>query len=193
MWWPYGCCIQPFAIVSCVICMIVLRTVHLHRGILRRRKTSGLLARPRRATLARSLEQEGNLQQPNRQGNRQQLTTWRGRRARASLASKWRYVFLEVAVEVLVPRSWKGGKKIWGCRDTTYSETTATSRSCHTRVRFSLKWLPGDSAYTVRRRECYPRNSAGFDRIARPRTWCLWFAGCRKFGGRQKCLSSCAS
>ena len=38
------------------------------------------------------------------------------------------------------------------------------------RVRFSLKWLPGDSALTVRRRDCYRRSSAGFDLIARPRT-----------------------
>ena len=37
-------------------------------------------------------------------------------------------------------------------------------------VRFSLKWLPGDSALTVRRRDCYRRSSADFDRIARPRT-----------------------
>ena len=50
------------------------------------------------------------------------------------------------------------------------AETTAASRLCHTRVRFSLKWLPGDSALTVRRRDCYRRSSAGFDRIARPRT-----------------------
>ena len=50
------------------------------------------------------------------------------------------------------------------------AETTAAFRSCHTRVRFSLKWLPGDSVLTVRRRDCYRRSSAGFDRIARPRT-----------------------
>ena len=49
------------------------------------------------------------------------------------------------------------------------AETTAASRSCHTRVRFSLKWLPGDSALTARRRDCYRRSSEGFDRIARPR------------------------
>ena len=73
------------------------------------------------------------------------------------------------------------------------AKTTAASCSCHTRVRFSLKWLPGDSALTVRRRDCYRRNSAGFDRIARPRTGCLWFAGCRKLGGRQECLSICVS
>ena len=53
----------------------------------------------------------------------------------------------------------------------TGAETTATSRSCHMRVRFSsLKWLPGDSALTVRRRDCYRSSSAGFVRIARPRT-----------------------
>ena len=50
------------------------------------------------------------------------------------------------------------------------AETTAACRSCHTRARFSLKWLPGDSALTVRRRDCYRRSSAGFDRITRPRT-----------------------
>ena len=33
-----------------------------------------------------------------------------------------------------------------------------------------LKWLPGDSALTVRRRDCYRRSSAGSDRIAQPRT-----------------------
>ena len=49
------------------------------------------------------------------------------------------------------------------------AETTAASRSCHTRVRLFLKWLPGDSALTVRRRDCYRRSSAGSDRIARPR------------------------
>ena len=50
------------------------------------------------------------------------------------------------------------------------AETTTASRSCHTRIRSSLKGLPGDSALTVRRRDCYRRSSAGFDRIARPRT-----------------------
>ena len=35
---------------------------------------------------------------------------------------------------------------------------------------FSLKWLPGGSAPTVRRRGYYRRNSAGYDRIVRPRT-----------------------
>ena len=33
-----------------------------------------------------------------------------------------------------------------------------------------LKVLPGGSALTVRRKDCYRRSSAGFDRIARPRT-----------------------
>ena len=37
-------------------------------------------------------------------------------------------------------------------------------------VRFSLKWFPGDSALTLRRRDCYWRSRVGFDRIARPRT-----------------------
>ena len=50
------------------------------------------------------------------------------------------------------------------------AETTAASRSCHTRGRCSLKCLPGDLAITVRQRDCYRRSSAGFDRIARPRT-----------------------
>ena len=49
-------------------------------------------------------------------------------------------------------------------------ETTAVSRSCHTRVRCSFKWLPGDLALTVRRRNFCRRSSAGFDLIARPRT-----------------------
>ena len=49
-------------------------------------------------------------------------------------------------------------------------ETTAAPRSCHARVRFSLKWLPGDSAFTVRRRDSYRRSRAGFDRMARLRT-----------------------
>ena len=47
-------------------------------------------------------------------------------------------------------------------------ETTAASCSCHSRVRFSLMWLPEDSALTVRRRDCYRRSNAGFGRIARP-------------------------
>ena len=46
------------------------------------------------------------------------------------------------------------------------AETTVAFRSCHTQVRFSLKWLPGGSALTLRRRDCYRRSSAGFDRIA---------------------------
>ena len=33
------------------------------------------------------------------------------------------------------------------------AETTAASRSCYTRVGFYLKWLPGGSALTVRRRD----------------------------------------
>ena len=44
------------------------------------------------------------------------------------------------------------------------AETIAASRLCHTRVRCSLKWLPGDLAITVRPTDCY-RSSAGFDRI----------------------------
>ena len=74
---------------------------------------------------------------------------------------------------------WRQGKVPQQMRSLQYSirratrrsaETTAAFRSCHTRVRFSLKWLPGDSALTVKRRDCYRRSSAGFDRIARPRT-----------------------
>ena len=49
------------------------------------------------------------------------------------------------------------------------AENIAPSRSFHARVRFSLKWLPGDLAITVRRRDCYRKSNAGFDRIARPR------------------------
>ena len=36
-----------------------------------------------------------------------------------------------------------------------------------------------------------PEEQRGFRPIARPRTLCLWFAGCRKLDGRQECLSSC--
>ena len=50
-----------------------------------------------------------------------------------------------------------------------YGGNAVTSCSCRTRVRFFLKWLPGDSALTVRRRDFYRRSSAAFDRIARPR------------------------
>ena len=50
------------------------------------------------------------------------------------------------------------------------AETTAASRLCCTRVRCSLKWLPEDSALTVRRRDCFRRSSAGFGRITPPRT-----------------------
>ena len=50
------------------------------------------------------------------------------------------------------------------------AETTTASRLCHTRVRCSLKWLPGDLASTVRQRDCYRRIGSGFDQIARPRT-----------------------
>ena len=71
-----------------------------------------------------------------------------------------------------VPQQWKDAVITVLHKKTTRrsAETTAAFRSCHTRVRFSLKWLPGDSALTVRRRDCYRRSSAGFDRIARPRT-----------------------
>ena len=71
-----------------------------------------------------------------------------------------------------VPQQWKAAViTVLHKRVTRRSaETTAVSRSCLTRVRFSLKWLPGDSALTMRRRGCYLRSSAGSDRIARPRT-----------------------
>ena len=46
------------------------------------------------------------------------------------------------------------------------AESVAASRSCHTWVRFSLKWVRGDAALTVRRSDFYRRSSAGFDRIA---------------------------
>ena len=36
--------------------------------------------------------------------------------------------------------------------------------------KFSLKWLPGGSAPSVKQSDYYRRNSAGYDRIARPRT-----------------------
>ena len=67
-----------------------------------------------------------------------------------------------------VPQQWKDA--VITVLHKKGDKTTAAFRSCHTRVRFSLKWLPGDSALTVRRRDCYRRRSAGFDRIARPRT-----------------------
>ena len=70
-----------------------------------------------------------------------------------------------------VPQQWKDTLQYSTRRATRRSaETTATYRSCHTRVSFSLKWLPGDSALAVRRRDCYRRGSAGFDRIARSQT-----------------------
>ena len=71
-----------------------------------------------------------------------------------------------------VPQQWKDAVITVLTRRVTRrsAETTAAFRSCYTRVRFSLKWSPGDSALTVRRRDCYRRSSAGFDRIARPRT-----------------------
>ena len=69
------------------------------------------------------------------------------------------------------PKQWKDAVIAISTRATRQgAETTATSRSCRTRVRFSLKWLRGDSALTARRRDCYRRSSAGFDRIARSRT-----------------------
>ena len=71
-------------------------------------------------------------------------------------------------------------------------ETTAASRSCHARVRCSLKWLPGDSTLTVGRRDCYRRSSASFDPITRSWACCLWCAGYRKLGGREG-VSLCAS
>ena len=71
-----------------------------------------------------------------------------------------------------VPQQWKNAVITILTRRTTRrsAETTAASRSCHTQVRFSLKWLPGSSALTVRRRNYYRRSSAGFDRIALKRT-----------------------
>ena len=79
---------------------------------------------------------------------------------------------------ILIWRQWKVPQQWKDAVITAYStrratrrsaETTAASCSCHTRVRFSLKWLRGDSALTVRRRDCYRRSSAGFDRIAQTR------------------------
>ena len=34
------------------------------------------------------------------------------------------------------------------------AETTATSRSCHTRVRCSIKWLPGNTARLLEEEQC---------------------------------------
>ena len=64
------------------------------------------------------------------------------------------------------------------------AETTKASGSCHTRVRCSLKWLPGLLSITVRPRDCHRSSRAGFDRIARLRTLCLWCTCCRKLGAR---------
>ena len=41
------------------------------------------------------------------------------------------------------------------------AETIVVCRLCHTRVICSLKGLPGDFAFSVRRRDCYRRSSAG--------------------------------
>ena len=94
-----------------------------------------------------------------------------------------------------VPQQWKDAVIPYSTRRATRrsAETTATFRSCHTQVRFFLKWLPGDSALTVRRRDSYRRSSAGFDRIPRPRTWMFVVRRLQEIGGRQECLSSCAS
>ena len=71
-----------------------------------------------------------------------------------------------------VPQQWKDAviAVLHKKGDKTECKTTAASRSCHTRIRSSLKWLPGGSALTVRRKDCYRRRSTVFDRIARPRT-----------------------
>ena len=71
-----------------------------------------------------------------------------------------------------VPQQWKDAviTVLHKKGDKTECGTTAAFRTCHTRVRFSLKWLSGGSALTVRRRDCYRRSSADFERIARPRT-----------------------
>ena len=71
-----------------------------------------------------------------------------------------------------VPQQWKDAVNtiLHKMGEKTEAETTAESRLCPTRVRFSLKWLTGESALTVKRRDCYRRSSEGFDRIARPRT-----------------------
>ena len=50
------------------------------------------------------------------------------------------------------------------------ADTIAISSSCHTRVRCSLKWLPGGLVITVRPGNCYRRSSVDFGRIVRPRT-----------------------
>ena len=72
-----------------------------------------------------------------------------------------------------VPQQWKDAViTVLHTRRATrrIAGATTASRSCHTRVRFCLKWLPGDSALTVRQRDCYWRSSASFDRVVRPRT-----------------------
>ena len=50
-----------------------------------------------------------------------------------------------------VPQQWKDAVTTVLYKKTRQrAETTAASRSCHTLVKSYLKWLPGDSALTVR-------------------------------------------
>ena len=73
--------------------------------------------------------------------------------------------------QVKVPQQWKDAviTVLHKKGDKTECGNYRGICSCHTRVRFSSRWLPGDSALTVRRRDCYRKSSAGFDRIARTR------------------------
>ena len=72
-----------------------------------------------------------------------------------------------------VPQQWKDAviTVLHKKGDKTECRTYRGISLCRTRVRFSLKWVPGDSALTVKRRDCYRRSSSDFDRITRPRTF----------------------
>ena len=88
---------------------------------------------------------------------------------------------MRTAELVIAPQERRRPGRDWSGDAQTEAELQAATEA----MRCSLKWLPGDLALTVRPRDCYRRSSGGFNRIARPRTLCLWCAGCRKLAGRQ--------